>query len=109
MKTFIVNAFSLNMLDVAAEFHRLTIHLVNLERAREFAAQGAESAVGHPDSAAIFAEQLGVPVPVNRINLSLVDSGTRLLVGQYTGPRLEPGARTLPPGAIITWWLVVHS
>lgn len=114
MKTIITNAFSINMLPV--ENVRLNFLPLTLERAKEYFEPGFidqtpvdwESAVGHPDTAAIMSELLGFEVPVNRINVKF-DPGMRLLVGQYTGPRLEPGIKTLPDGATINWWLVTRA
>jgi hypothetical protein len=35
-----------------------------------------------------------------------LNQGTRLLVGQYDGPRLPEGATSLPEGATLTWFKV---
>jgi|SRR3990167_9418789 len=103
MKTILTNAFSINMLPrMRREVH---FRPLTLEQARELS-EGAESAVGHPDTARIFASVLGCEVPANRVPVGLVRPGTRLLVGQYRGPRLPAGATTLPEGATIEWWLV---
>ena len=66
----------------------------------------AVSAVGHADTAAVFAALLDRPVPVNRISVSLTEDD-ELLIGQLTGPRLPEGSTTLPEGAAITWLRVV--
>lgn len=95
----ILNAFSLNMLK------HLTGCVEHEEISREEAAamaQTMQSAVGHADTAAVFANVLGVPVPFNRANVSL-DKGDVALVGQFIGPRLPEGATTLPAGATIKW------
>lgn len=63
------------------------------------------SVIGHSDTANLFSELLGVLLPTNRVSLSLRPDD-RLLVGQYVGPRLPEGAKTLPEGAVIEWWLV---
>ena len=63
------------------------------------------SAVGHADTAAVFAHVLGVPVACNRATVALKD-GDVALVGQYSGPRLPEGATTLPEGATIKWVVV---
>lgn len=75
-----------------------------VERAAELA-EGAVSVVGHAPTAAVFSEQLGMPVSVNRATVAL-KQGDTVVVGQYTGPRLEEGATTLPAGATIKWLLV---
>lgn len=114
MRTIITSAFSLNML----EHKRHTIHLkpLSVEEAREYLLDGYthkadwESAVGHSDTAAVFSEQLGQEVEMNRTTVHFTPgTDTRLLVGQYSGPRLEPGTTTLPEDATILWWLVTAA
>ena len=99
----ILNAFSLNMLaSLPAE---VSVREISLADARAQVASGFEPAVGHIDTAAIFSEQLGVPVPASRVTVTLVKNET-VLVGQYKGPRLPEGTTTLPAGATIQWLLV---
>lgn len=105
MKTIITSAFSINMLP--RERRDVSFKPLTVEEAREFADDGVESAVGHPDTATILSAMLGILVEVNRANVVLEAHKVRLLVGQYRGPRLEAGATTLPEGANIEWWLVV--
>ena len=99
---FITNAFSLNMLSYLAA--TIIVTPLTLEAARE-AALGLPSAVGHADTARVFSSQLGIEVPMARVNVSLAP-GDQLLVGQYKGPRLPEGATTLPEGATIEWCVV---
>lgn len=102
MIKFIVNAFSLNMIgSFPATF---TVEEFSTDKAREYA-RGVPSGVGHPDTAAVFTSVLGMPVPMNRATVSLVP-GDRVLVGQYSGPRLPEGAVALPEGATIKWLVV---
>ena len=98
---FLLNAFSLNMLAGNADVH---VREVSLASAQNLASD-CTSAVGHADTAAVFADVLGVPVPCNRVGVSL---GHRdmALVGQYTGLRLPEGATTLPEGATLKWFIV---
>ncbi len=102
---YISSAFSLNML---AELNAsIGVRPLEIEDVRDFhRAEGLESVVGHPDTAAVFGELLGFDVPCNRATLAL-GPGDRMVVGQYRGPRLEAGATTLPEGAVIEWALVV--
>jgi hypothetical protein len=96
----LLNAFSLNMVSVfPAEVH---IREVSLEEARGLVWAERESAVGHAETANVFASQLGVSVPANRTTVTLA-KGETVLVGQYRGPRLPEGATTLPEGATIQW------
>lgn len=98
---YLLNAFSLNMLAGNADVH---VREVSLETARNLA-KVCTSAVGHADTAAVFADVLGVPVPCNRVSVSL-DHCATALVGQYSGPRLPEGATSLPEGATIKWMIV---
>lgn len=98
---YLLNAFSLNMLDRDAD---LLVRHVCLEAAQNIA-RIATSAVGHADTAAVFSDVLGVDVPCNRVSVTL-NTGDLALVGQYSGPRLEEGATSLPEGATIKWMVV---
>lgn len=104
MATLITNAFSPNMLasfPCDIRFAEITAAV-----AAEYVRSGADSAVGHTDTAAVFADELGVPVAANRVTVSL-QPGDRLVIGQYRGPRLPEGAKTLPEGATIQWLLAL--
>lgn len=108
-KVVIANAFSLNMLDMGDGPESLTVTAISpdlvLEEIDE--AGGFESIVGHADTAAIMGTVLGIAIPCNRATFVL-EKGTTLIVGQYKGPRLPEGTKTLPEGAKIDWiacWL----
>ena len=97
---YLVNAFSLNMLSTfPAQLH---VDEISLDEARVELVRGFTNVVGHADTAAVFASQLGLLVEAARINLSLT-KGDELIVGQYRGPRLPEGCKTLPDGATIQW------
>lgn len=101
-QNLISSALSLNMLgSVPAS---IEVQEVTLEEARQLI-DGRKSVVGHPDTASLFSEQLGVPVPACRETIAL-KKGDTVLVGQYRGPRLPEGATELPKGATIQWLLV---
>jgi len=100
----LTNAFSLNMLPGGFR-GTVRIEEVSLEEAKALLAEGFESAVGHAETAALFGSLLGMTVPFNRATVVLAP-GTRLVVGQYRGPRLPEGATSLPEGASISWYLV---
>ena len=123
----IVNAFSVNMLDVAENCTVKTLfQRITRAEAACRAADGIISAVGHEDTAKVFSAELGVEVPANRATVTITpESGPILLtvarfagtvtitpesgpilLGQYKGPRLPEGATTLPEGAEIQWFLV---
>lgn len=97
----VLNAFSFNMITAPAV---VAVVAVDLEQAKHLAA-GAVSAVGHQDTANVFSDQLGCPVPCNRVNVQLA-RGEQALLGQYVGPRLPEGTTKLPEGAEVRWLLV---
>ncbi len=100
----ILNAFSLNMLQSLTSI--IEVEEISLDQAKDIVTDnGIDSAVGHSDTAAVFTEQLGVEVPVNRATIAL-EKGEKVLVGQYKGPRLPEGCTSLPDGASINWCLV---
>lgn len=108
----LLNAFSMNMLADFPASIRVTEISVSEARQRLLAlaeeageAELIQSAVGHADTAAVFAAVLGLPVPANRATVQL-RAGDRVIVGQYSGPRMPEGATTLPEGATIKWLAV---
>ena len=103
-KTFLLNAFSLSMLQFPAD---LSVREITLDQAKEELVN-FKSAVGHPDTATMIGDLLGATVVVDRINVSML-SGDKAVVAQFSGPRLPEGTRTLPKGSTFKWLLVeVH-
>lgn len=103
---FILNAFSINMLPIGAA--KVTFTDVTPEQARALAARGFDSAVGHAATAAVFSDVLVVEITMNRATVAIPARvygapPWKALVGQYSGPRLEEGATSLPEGATIRW------
>ena len=92
-KTYLANAFSLQMLDLSSATS-VDIVPVTME---EVAASGFESVVGHLDTANVLTTLLGVEVPMQRASVRL-ESHDILYVAQVTGGRLPEGATTLPSG-----------
>lgn len=90
MKKYLVNAFSIQMLQKGG-----------LVRFDEIAPEGIPvdvvSAIGHADTAVVLSDLLGFLVPMNRINIAL-DENTELYVAQLVGGRLPEGSTTLPDG-----------
>lgn len=83
MDTFLLNAFSLQMLkDFPCD--------VRFTEVTELP-DGLESAVGHADTAAVLG------VPMNRVNVQL-HKGETAFVAQLQGGRLPEGSTTLPEG-----------
>ena len=104
MKNYLGNAFSLQMLDLEQE-NKISVNPVT---AAEVANSGAESVIGHADTANVVSDILGIEVPMNRVSVKL-NQGDILYVAQVTGGRLPEGATTLPEGMAITFVKVVLS
>lgn len=102
-KTYISNAFSLNMVDVQ-DF--ALVRVKPIEKAN--VPSCVESVIGHPDTARVVSAELGFEVPCNRANLKL-ESEDRLYVAQYLGPRLPEGATKLPEGAVIKFYEITFD
>lgn len=82
MKTYLLNAFSLQMVDVPCSVH--------FEEVNELP-DGLISAIGHADTAKVLG------VEPNRINVHL-SKGDVAYVAQLQGGRLPEGSTTLPDG-----------
>ena len=93
-KTFLANAFSLQMLSSTPA----TVKVEEIAAADVDAS--AESVIGHADTAAVVGNLLGREVPMNRVSIS-VNPGDVLYVAQVTGGRLPEGSTTLPEGFAI--------
>jgi len=90
MKRYLVNAFSIQMLQKGGvvRFEEIT---------PEDIPSDVVSAVGHADTANVLSDLLGFPVSMNRINVVL-DENAVLYVAQLVGGRLPEGSTTLPEG-----------
>lgn len=103
-KFYIVNAFSLSMLERAD--YNVALRPINPAGVRNLMRNHQpESFVGHEDTAAILSSALGVPVAYTRASLHLSGDWS-MIVAQYKGPRLALGATELPEGATIEFWQV---
>ncbi len=101
---YVSNAFSLNML--ASKNCQISVKGVNPKQVRQLLeGEVWVSVVGHAPTAAMLSENTGVDIRFNRVTAKL-QPGDTLFVGQYSGPRLEEGATTLPEGATIEWCVV---
>lgn len=83
MTQFLLNAFSLQMLDSFPASVRFEVV--------DTLPQGLKSAIGHADTAAVLG------VECNRINVTL-HNGDVAYVAQLQGGRLPEGSTTLPDG-----------
>lgn len=124
MRLYILNAFSLSMLDRDSQngtpsgytpVPEDSISTARIPRPvgfpsiilAGFSSDDDEivSAVGHANTAAVFSSILSHDVTANRISVKL-GPNDRALIGQYVGPRLAEGATELPDGAKIEWWII---
>jgi hypothetical protein len=103
MSWYIGNAFSLSMLsaDGTLKCTRATAEQVG----RWLSQVPFASYMGHTDVARLVSQELGVDVPVNRTSIKL-QAGDNVVVAQYMGARLPEGAKELPEGARIEYFLV---
>ena len=95
-KTYLGNAFSLQMLNTSA---RTTIEVVPVTT-DEVAVADFQSCIGHADTAAVVSGLLGKPVEPNRVSVKLT-AGDVLYVAQVVGGRLPEGSTTLPEGFVL--------
>lgn len=104
---YLTNAFSINMFPDDENVATLLFSKLNQKVAAEMvASQNAVCAIGHPDTARVVQNHLGVKLDCQRVNVTFRPGRDRLVVAQYRGPRLEPGATELPDGATIEYWFV---
>ena len=108
MKFYLVNAFSVNMLDRVGQ----AINFVPVSPAAVsdlLRNEDWESGCGHATGVIRAAIRDGVrgrdvpEIPINRVNLVL-NRNTSMIVAQYRGPRLQEGATKLPKGATVEFW-----
>lgn len=115
MHIYITNAYSLQMLPawrrqreevtLTRSLPVLEDPLTVLEGLETLAGKGAISAVGHRETAAVISSELGRPVAMNRVSITL-DDATVLLVAQFMGGRIPEGATALPDHISTQWTLV---
>lgn len=92
-KSYLLNAFSVNMLESSGGERlraAVTFLEVSLEEARRALTDGFISAVGHPATAQVLTERLGLEVPCDRVNVTL-SPGDFALLAQVNLPRLSEG------------------
>lgn len=102
----ITNAFSIQMLsgtDANVEFHKMSPSQLE-EVKRDLKGDTVESYIGHPDTAAVVSDVLGVEVPCRRGFLK-VQTGQFILIAQLSGGRLPEGSTRLPDGFKIEFWV----
>lgn len=102
MKVF--NAFSIQMISSLNEAS-VSFKKVTLEQAKNLLADGADSYIGHVDTAAVISGLLGMEVPAQR-RFGTLAPGETAIVAQVLGGRLPEGATTLPDGMTIQFFQV---
>ena len=107
--TFIVNAFSLNML--ASLNATIKTEELTFEEVQYWTSNPCQWAIGHETTSVIVSGLLyphlgDDPMRANRETVRLL-KGDSLIVAQYVGPRLPEEATVLPEGATIKWVRVV--
>ena len=90
MKKYLVNAFSIQMLQKGGVVRFEEIDATDIP-------SDVTSAVGHADTANVLTNMLGFEVPMNRAFVTL-DEDTELYVAQLVGGRLPEGSTSLPEG-----------
>jgi len=101
----ILNAFSLQMLDLNMH-QNITVTPIAVDEVKDLLTTfDSISAVGHQDTANVFTDVLGMNIPMNRISVSL-GFDDKAIVGQFVGGRLPKGAIELPEGFEIKWVLI---
>lgn len=89
------NAFSLQMLDLQ-KTRFIEVIPITKEMAIEILKNNNFiSCIGHPDTANVLTQELGVTIKMNRVNVSLTKDDT-LIVAQLIGGRLPEGSVKLP-------------
>jgi len=102
MKIF--NALSINLIPEGGQINLIPISAQTA--AFLLRSSGAESYIGHAETAAVISSQLGIDVPFNRAHGSIEDAA---IIAQYVGPRLPEGATALPDGAEIRFFLAKYA
>ena len=109
-RTYLTNAFSLNMLPNDTDVIRLRVRRLTPDEAAkkvEYEKRMGRfvSAVGHADTARMLSDLLGTYVPANRTTVR-IDRYDEAVVAQYVGPRLPEGTTRLPDGARMEFFSV---
>lgn len=102
MKVF--NAFSIQMI---ASMHEASVSFkkISYKQAKNLLVGGAESYIGHVDTAAVISSMLGLEIPAQR-RFGTLMPGETAIIAQVLGGRLPEGATTLPEGFFIQFFQV---
>lgn len=104
---YLVNAISLNMLNVTRETKLLIMPLSQDDVVKRLTIKSDEvtivHAIGHQSTADLLTGLLGMEIMYSRANVKLGETD-RLIIAQYTGPRLDEGTTILPEGAKVEFY-----
>ena len=100
----LLNAFSPNMLSIEDSMLVRFTKMSEVTAIELFHREPIESAVGHKATAKILTQKLGQEVRFNRATVRL-GPGSKAVLAQYKGPRLDEGITELPDGARIEFLL----
>lgn len=102
---YLVNAFSLNMLEVNGLTEIEVLPLRKTDAIRFLTHREFVSAIGHSETANTLASELGMNIEHNRITVKLGKDDVAI-VAQYSGSRLDETAIGLPDDAEMRYYLV---
>ena len=102
MKLF--NAFSIQMIS-SLEEASVFFKKISVEQAKNLLADGADSYIGHADTANVVSSILDMKIPCQR-RFGTLMPGETAVVAQVLGGRLPEGATTLPEGMTIQFFQV---
>ena len=95
MTVYLANAFSVNMLSAEGDSY-IRFTKLGEDEVKALLSSGFESTIGHPGTAQVLTEKLGLQVEANRKAVRLAE-GDKLIVAQVEWP----GGR-LPEGRVLT-------
>ncbi len=114
---YLVNSFSINMLDRKSGARDISFIPVAREAVKNLVINHSfreefACAIGHEDTARAVAIDLGMPelaepwAEIAKTRPTISAEGNSLIVAQYRGERLPAGTTELPIGAILEYWQV---
>lgn len=102
----LANAFSLNMLPVNS--YNINIKEIEVIDAAILLSKNINSYVGHADTAIILSRIFNIDIQANRTSFTFSETNNKLLVAQYSGPRLPEGTTELPEGSGFRYFLITY-
>lgn len=102
----LANAFSLNMLP--KENGKVTIKEIDVIDAVCRLNSKFKSYIGHQSTASLLSYIFNEDIEVNRESYQFSFKNNKLLVAQYSGPRLEEGTTSLPENAEFRYFEITY-